>query len=60
MTEAIVVIVFVALSIALVFGISNGHDTAMVDLQQKCVLKYSDMPHNKVYAHCKEILEFKK
>ena len=27
--------------------------------QSKCVAKYSEMPHNKVEAFCKELLLFK-
>lgn len=54
---------FIWLLIVIAIG-TGGHSMGVYDgkntIHQKCVAKYSDMPHNKVQAHCKEILEFKK
>jgi hypothetical protein len=36
-------------------AVSDTHNL----VQKRCVAKYSDMPYNKVQAHCKELLEFK-
>lgn len=52
-------------AIAIIVLFSGGSYNMGIDytnrhFQQKCVAKYSDMPYNKVQAHCKEILEFKK
>lgn len=54
---------FIWLFIIIAIG-TGGHSMGVYDgknvIHQKCVAKYSDMPYNKVQAHCKEILEFKK
>ena len=52
------------LSIVIIFVCGFcGYVVALADssnkYQAKCVAKYSDMPYNKVQAHCKELLEFK-
>ena len=51
--------------IMMVIAVAVGcHSAGVFDgknvIHQKCVAKYSDMPHNKVKSHCKELLEFKK
>ena len=52
------------LSIVIIFvcgfcGYAVGLADSSTEYQAKCVAKYSDMPYNKVQAHCKELLEFK-
>ena len=52
------------LSIVIIFvcgfcGYAGGLADSSTEYQAKCVAKYSDMPYNKVQAHCKELLEFK-
>lgn len=58
MTEFLFVIAIVAMVAGGSYNM--GIDNTNRHFQQKCVAKYSDMPHNKVQQHCKEILEFKK
>lgn len=30
------------------------------NIQEKCIAKYSDMPHNKVTEYCENVLKFEK
>jgi hypothetical protein len=43
-----------------VFGFFIGQSDANTYTHNKCVVKYSDMPYNKVEEHCKTILKFEK
>lgn len=46
--------------IMFVFGFFIGQSDANTYTHNKCVVKYSDMPHNKVEEHCNTILKFEK
>ncbi len=50
-----IVIIFVCGFCGYVIALTDSSN----EYQAKCVAKYSDMPYNKVQAHCKELLEFK-
>jgi hypothetical protein len=52
--------VILAIFISLLIGFSYGYADSRSDIQEKCVNYYSDMPHNKVEDHCKNLLKFKK
>ena len=51
---AILVIGIVAIFLGATIGGKNARD----HIQAKCVVKYSDMPANKVDQFCKDLLEF--
>lgn len=57
MDEFVYLIVLISsIAFSYVLGVNYTFDKT----QQKCVAMYSDMPYNKVNAHCKELLQFKK
>jgi hypothetical protein len=54
MSEMIVAVILLFL------GFMCGMTAEENSVQEKCVAKYAEMPHNKVGDYCKTILKFEK
>lgn len=54
MTEIIVAVFLIFM------GFMGSIMAAENDVQEKCVAKYAEMPHNQVDDYCKTILKFEK
>ena len=44
--------------VVIVFFLGNAQEHYTI--QEKCIEYYSEMPHNKVAAHCANLLKFEK
>jgi hypothetical protein len=54
------IVSFLVMIIIMLIGYFAGLVESETRYQKRCEEKYSDMPHNKVTGHCKQILKFEK